>query len=327
MPKPSIRRHAPIPVGPLSGKRTHPRRFVARAVAWVNRGLDLLPVGHWLHRRVRRNLRWPQLELRLRTPAPGLDGLRICFVSDVHAGSFLSSDELCGIFERIQAIEPDLVLFGGDLINTREREILMFEQPLKLLKPRLGMFAVPGNHDHFWGEEIGLWIAFLRNCGVEVLLNRGQRVERNGSSLWLCGVDDLTEGAPDLASALDGRRPDEPALLLSHHPDFFFEAAAVDVDLTLSGHTHGGQIRVAGWAPIRHSRFGYEQGWFRENGCSLYVGRGVGVTLLPVRIDAPPEIPIVTLRCPSKAAHAAEPGAVMLAARDADPSPSDSPTP
>jgi predicted MPP superfamily phosphohydrolase len=155
--------------------------------------------------------------------------------------------------------------------------------------------------------------------GVQVLLNRGCRVQHGDGSLWLCGVDDLTEGAPDLAAALHGRRCGEPAVLLSHHPDFFFEAAAVDVDLQLSGHTHGGQIRIGGWAPIHHSRFGYERGWFSENGCRLYVGRGVGATFLPLRIDAPPEIPLVTLRCRA----ASEPA--MLLARECRPPSTSSP--
>ncbi|MBX3464810.1 MAG: metallophosphoesterase [Planctomycetes bacterium] len=306
-------RRAPTPRGPLTGRRTGWRRLAAQAVAAVNRGLDRLPFGHWLHQRVRRRLEVPQLDLRLRQPAPGLDGLRLCFVSDVHAGSFLDEHDLVGLFDRIQAAAPDLVLFGGDLINTRERELLLFRRPLQRLRPPLGMFAVPGNHDHFWGSDIGLWTAFLQEQGVEVLTNRGRRVERSGSSLWLCGVDDLTEGTPDLRAALRGRRDGEPAVLLSHHPDFFFEAAAVDVDLVLSGHTHGGQIRLAGWAPIRHSRFGYESGWFRENGCSLYVGRGVGVTILPLRVDAPPEIPLFTLRCPAASTAAGAPAAQVAA--------------
>jgi len=269
---------------------------VASATATVNRLLDRLPVGHWLHRRVHRRFELPELELELRTSAPGLDGLRIAFVTDVHAGSFLDEGDLLRIFGQLRDAAPDVVLFGGDLINTREREILLFQKPLAMLRPRLGMFAVPGNHDHFFGPDIGLWTAFLQDHGVQVLQNRGVRLEPGISSLWLCGVDDLTEGEPDLRSALAGRRAGEPAVLLSHHPDFFFEAAAVDVDLQLSGHTHGGQIRLGDWAPIHHSRFGYERGWFTENGCRLYVSRGVGVTVLPLRIGAPPEIPIVTLR-------------------------------
>lgn len=303
-PPSSGERRVPVPAGPLSGRRTALRRAVAEVVAWFNRGLDRLPIGHWLHRRIRRNLELPELELRLRTAGRGLDGLRVAFVSDVHAGSFFDEDELCELFAAVQSHAPDLVLLGGDLINTRERELLLFRRPLAQLRPRYGTFAVPGNHDHFWGPDIGLWSAFLQEHGVQVLLNRGVRIERDGASLWLCGVDDLTEGTPDLAAALRGRRDGEPAILLSHHPDFFFEAAAVDVDLTLSGHTHGGQVRIGGWAPIHHSRFGYERGWFRENGCSLYVGRGVGVTVLPLRIDAPPEVPFVTLRCGKAAASA-----------------------
>ncbi|MBM4061780.1 MAG: metallophosphoesterase [Planctomycetes bacterium] len=295
-PPPRGGRHAPLPIGPLTGPRTPLRRAFARACAGLNRGLDWLPVGRWLHRRIHRTLQFTELDLPLADGHAGLDGLRLAFVSDVHAGSFLDEHDLCRIFAQIAAAAPDLVLLGGDLINTRERELLLYRGPLRLLRPPLGTFAVPGNHDHFWGPDIGLWTAFLEDQGVAVLLNRGQRIERNGASLWLCGVDDLTEGRPDLARALAGRRQGEPAVLLSHHPDFFFEAAAVDVELTLAGHTHGGQVRLFGRAPIHHSRFGYEQGWFRENGCALYVGRGLGVTVLPIRIQAPPEIPVVTLR-------------------------------
>jgi len=291
------RRHSPMPRGLLSGRRTRWRRCFSEVIAWINRGLDLLPPARWLHRRIGRQLQLAELVLPLRPGMAGLDGLRIAFVSDVHAGSFLGEADLGAIFARVQAAGPDLVLFGGDLINTRERELLLWKRPLESLRPRLGMFAVPGNHDHFWGRGIASWVAVLESCGVRVLLNKGLRIEHGGASLWLCGVDDLTEGAPDLEAALRGRRTGETTVLLSHHPDFFFEAAAADVDLTLSGHTHGGQIRLFGWAPIHHSWFGYERGWYHENDCHLYVGRGVGVTVLPIRIDAPPEIPIVTLRC------------------------------
>jgi predicted MPP superfamily phosphohydrolase len=289
-------RQVPRPTGPFSGARTPWRRAFAGLVGAINRGLDRLPPARWLHRRIHRSFELPELTLPLRAGVVGLDGLRLAFVTDVHAGSFCDESDLERIFDRVQAAAPDLVLFGGDLINTRDREVLLFKGPLQRLRPRYGMFAVPGNHDHFFGRDIDLWRAFLQDQGVEVLVNRGCRIEHGGGSLWLCGVDDLTEGTPDLAAALRGRRQAEPAVLLSHHPDFFFEAAAADVDLQLSGHTHGGQIRLAGWAPIHHSRFGYERGWFVENDCRLYVSRGVGVTVLPLRIDAAPEVPLVTFR-------------------------------
>ena len=88
-------------------------------------------------------------------------------------------------------------------------------------------------------------------------------------------------------------------MLISHHPDFFFEAAAAEVELTLAGHTHGGQVVLFGKAPLTHSQFGYSQGLYEEAGAQLYVGRGVGVTFLPLRIGAPPEIPMLRLRAPA----------------------------
>jgi hypothetical protein len=208
----------------------------------------------------------------------------------------MSATDLQRIFARVAEQQPDLVCLGGDMINTREREILMFRDALPLIDPPLGIYAVPGNHDHFWGQDLGLWSAFLTELGVQVLLNRGVRITHRGAEFWLAGVDDLTEGDPDLRQALQGSRPDEPLILLSHHPDFFYEAAQVGVDLTISGHTHGGQIHVRGRSPVVHSEFGYLRGLFTDGPSRLYVGRGVGVSVLPVRIGAPPEVPIIRLR-------------------------------
>ena len=127
-----------------------------------------------------------------------------------------------------------------------------------------------------------------------MLLNRGVRLEHRGSRLWLGGVDDRTEGEPDVAAALDGRAPGEPAVLLSHHPDVFHQAAEHDIDLQLSGHTHGGQVKLFGWTPWAHSRF--VAGLYRRGDAQLYVGRGAGVTAFPLRIGARPEVAFVQLR-------------------------------
>ena len=268
---------------------------MSRASAAINRALDWLPLGRLLHAHVR-HLDFTEVTVQVTRGHRGLDGLRIAFLSDLHAGSFMNEDELCAIFEAVNEHAPDLVCLGGDLINTRECEILYYRRALQCIDPPLGVFAVPGNHDYFWGKDIGLWEEFLSEYGVQVLNNRGVRIERDGATLWVAGVDDLTEGTPDLATALFGVGANEPIVLLAHHPDFFFEAAAVDVDLTLSGHTHGGQVAFKGWAPLNHSRFDYLAGMFTVERSTLYVGRGVGVTLLPVRFGARAEIPIVTLR-------------------------------
>ncbi len=296
---PADRRRAPIPIGPITGKRTWWRRFCAIAAAQVNRAFDVLPPGRWLHDLAQRRLEVHFVDTVLQRGGVGLDGLKIAFLSDLHAGSCMNSSDLARIFERVMAMSPDLVCFGGDLINTREREIEFFRAPMQILRPPLGVFAVPGNHDHFFGRGIERWRASLESQGVRVLHNTGMRIERNGDALWLCGVDDLTEGTPDLPAALTGWNGIDPVVLLSHHPDFFFEAAAVGVDVTLAGHTHGGQVRVFGQA-ICHSRFGWLEGSHAADGQQLYVSRGVGTTVLPIRYNAPPEVPVVRLLVPAR---------------------------
>ena len=187
----------------------------------------------------------------------------------------------------------DLICLGGDLVDSRPAEVQLLDGFLRRLRAPLGVFGVLGNHEYYPARNVGEWIGFLEDRGVRVLINRGERVAFHGGSAWIAGVDDLTEGEPRIEAALRGRRWDEPTLLLSHHPDLFLEAATHDVDLQLSGHTHGGQIRIKGWQPLVHTRFGLHRGAFRHNGTHLYVGRGVGVTVAPVRIDAAPEVALV----------------------------------
>jgi len=265
-----------------------------------------LPFGPWLHRWIQRGFAISEIEISLGRGGAGLDGLRVAYLSDLHAGSFMREAELCAIFDQVAALEPDMVCLGGDLINTFEREILMYRAALARIHPPLGVFAVPGNHDHFYGRDISLWETFLRSRGVAVLINSGVRVQHGDDTLWVAGVDDLTEGEPDLPAALRGHHEGEPVLLLSHHPDFFWEAAAAGVDLTLSGHTHGGQVLVFGKTPLDHTRFGYWRGHFEESGAQLYVSRGVGVTFLPLRIGATPEIPVLRLSVATASSMVAE---------------------
>lgn len=280
----------------LTGRRRPWRRLLSRTFAQINRAIDLAFAWRWTHRRLEAQLTVHEVEIRLQRGGAGLDGLRIAFLSDIHVGFVMDAAMLARVAARVAAAQPDLVCLGGDLINTREREILFWREALALLAAPLGLFAVPGNHDHFFGKDIGLWQSFLRTHGVESLVNRGVRIERGGACLWLAGIDDLTDGEPDLEAALAGRREDEPTILLSHHPDVFQIAQAVGIDLQLSGHTHGGQILLFGWAPITHSRFGWWRGHHVRNGAQLYVSRGVGVTLLPIRFAAPNEVPILVLR-------------------------------
>lgn len=273
------------------------RRLVGRTVTRTFEALRGVPPGGMLHRRLLAGLELTGPELHLARGHADLDGLRIAFVSDVHAGFFQTAADLGALARRIAREAPDLLLLGGDLVGTHGGELELFDVFLSLLTPPLGAFAIPGNHDCFYSApRMDLWERFLEGRGVTVLCNRGVRIERGGATLWLAGVDDLEEGLPDLDAALTGRREDEPILLASHHPDLFVEAARRGIDAQLSGHTHGGQIRLLGRAPVTHSAHGFDAGPFERNGSHLYVGRGVGVSFLPLRIGAPPEVPIATLR-------------------------------
>ncbi len=285
----------PLPRGPFSGKRTPLRRFCAYGISLVNRLVDKIPFSSFLHGLSWKRLEFNNVPMGIVSPGSELEGFTIAFLSDLHAGSCMSEEDLCVIFSRVSSLSPDLVCLGGDLINTREREILLFRKPLELLKPPYGVYCVPGNHDHFWGQDIGLWESFLSQQGVHVLNNRGAHISKGNAKFFLAGVDDFTEGSPCLERALRGREDGEPTILLSHHPDLFFEAAANGIDLTLAGHTHGGQIRFFGWSPINHSHFGWIEGAYELEGAKLYVGRGVGTTVLPLRIGTRAEIPLIRL--------------------------------
>lgn len=282
--------------------RRHPLHDLCDVFAVaLNRGLDRTKVARRIHRAHLARTEWLPLDLPLTAAAahPDLDGLRVAFLTDLHAGAYLHEPELDALFGAVMARQPDLICFGGDLINTRAREIELFDRPLRRLSAPLGVYAVAGNHDHRWTPDIGDWQDFLETRGVQVLANAGLRLQRGRGSLWLAGVDDLTDGQPDLRRALWGRGELEPTVVLAHQPDHFREISGHGVDLVLSGHTHGGQIKPFGVAPIRHTRFGYLGGTYDcpfGGRSKLHVSRGVGVTILPLRMGARPEVTMVTLR-------------------------------
>jgi len=165
-----------------------------------------------------------------------------------------------------------------------------------MLRAPLGTFAVLGNHDHYSGEPRRLR-ELVEGCGIEVLHNRSVILERNGGRMVLAGIDDLLCGTPDLDAALAGAPPGLPVLLLSHNPDVLFDASRRGVALVLSGHTHGGQIRLPGLPVlVRMSRYRLDEGRYAVDGAQLVVSRGLGATGVPLRLFCPPEAVLVTLR-------------------------------
>ena len=238
-------------------------------------------------------------EIPIENLPPSFDGTTVLFLSDVHAGPFLSRAALAGAFARLATLDADLVIHGGDLATSNVREVLHHEEAVAGLTGRLGAFAVYGNHDHYTGDVAGV-SQFLASCGVRVLNNDAIAVSRGGARIALAGIDDWNIGRPDLDNALATAgvvAPDAPVVLISHNPDAFPEAAARGVALTLSGHTHGGQVRIPGCPVlVKMSRYRLDEGRYEHNGSQIVVSRGLGVCGIPIRLACAPEAVLVTLR-------------------------------
>lgn len=234
------------------------------------------------------------------------DGLRILLISDLHAGPFLSPRAMHNALSRLLSLRPDLILLGGDLTTSRVSEILPYRAALRALFAPLGTFAVLGNHDHYTGHP-EQFAGHLESCGIHLLDNASVVLKRDGAMLVLAGIDDLYQGRPDLAAALrDARTKLEalgsgarqpPVILLSHNPDALFEASRQGVALVLSGHTHGGQIRIPGLPVlVRQSRYRLDEGRYRVDNTELVVSRGLGASGLPLRLACSPEAVLLQLR-------------------------------
>ena len=228
----------------------------------------------------------------------GQRALRAVLISDVHvAGPDMPPSRLERIVGQINALNPDLVLIAGDLVSdkrfaTRTYALAEAVAPFARLRPRLGTFAVLGNHDH-WRDAAEARSA-LAAAGVVVLANEAARA----GPLALAGLDDDYTSHDDLAATLEAvRRLPGPRLLLSHSPDPFPDVPG-DIGLMLAGHTHCGQIRLPIIGPLATmSEHGerYACGRIDENGRTLVVGAGLGTSILPIRFGVPPDLWLVTL--------------------------------
>ena len=228
--------------------------------------------------------------------SPELDGYRIGQLSDVHCGPHVPESRVSAWVARLNALELDLMTITGDLITHGSSHVEAVARALGGLRAKDGAFACMGNHDYFTdGEHL---IRALERGGLTVLRNRGVVVTRGGARLYVAGVDDTWTSRDDLDRALENRPEGVPTVLLAHDPDLFPQAQARAVELTLSGHTHGGQLAVPGIRRLSLARFitRWTAGLYRQGRSWLYVNRGAGTTGPPVRLGAPAELAVITLR-------------------------------
>ncbi|NNJ12171.1 metallophosphoesterase [Chloroflexales bacterium ZM16-3] len=238
----------------------------------------------------------PKLErvsLRFHGLPLALDGMRIGQLSDLHLGHGYSVENTRWAVAQMLAEAPDLLALTGDLVSYTQN-IADLPGLLAPLRAPLGIYAVPGNHDHWEGmPEIA---EALRPLGVEFLVNDSRRLHWRGTDFTIAGVDDAWDGEMDMAAALAGAPTGDFTVLLCHMPDMADEAAQRGVDLQLSGHTHGGHLRLPLLGSFVLPRYGwrYPIGLHHIGRTQVYVSRGVGG--MPLRLGCPPEATIITLR-------------------------------
>ncbi len=292
---------------PLSSpitKQTSSRRDFLKASVFGAAGLALYSgevERHWID--------VAQRDIALRGMSADFEGMRIAQLSDIHMDYFTEPYFLRRVIERINQLKPDAVFLTGDFVTSgrwpksnAHEAAWQCAGILKGLECK-SVYAVLGNHDVAAGPAVVE--AALRSAGIIVLRNSFLPIERGSGRMWLAGLDDPVVGGPDLDATIPAKIRNvrnEPVVLLCHAPDYAThvqsQAAGQAVDLMLSGHTHGGQIRLpligALVLPPMGQRF--IEGWFQLGRMGLYVNRGIGTIGLPFRLDCPPEITLFTLR-------------------------------
>ena len=248
------------------------------------------------------------------------DGTRILFLSDIHVDNFCPPEKAAALVNEMGSLKPDLMLLGGDYAAldaldyaraltgvtsiAQAKEALaakrdQFFSMIRSFEAKLGKYAVAGNHDY---ELKNLKEAAARG-GVKLLRNGRKAIKKNGKKLIIAGLDDWKAGTQNVRAIAKAVRGKDCVILLSHNPDalpsVIAEPAggALWADLTLTGHTHGGQAAAFGWSPFTNSIYGmrYLSGWYEDSGALMLVSNGIGTTGLPFRLGAPPRAHVITL--------------------------------
>lgn len=245
----------------------------------------------------RNNYELVDVKIAIKSLPEKLRGMKIALLTDIHAGPFMRYGQIKKYARVVNSVEPDLIVHGGDFISFSDEYLEMCVDALSGLKARYGMFGCLGNHENWLGADQKAIDAF-DSIGVKLLRNDSATISVRGSRLNIIGIDDIWWGKADLGRAMAGVEEGAANILMSHNPDFFPKAAGKGIDLTLSGHYHGGQIKFE----LLGLNFSftdlltrYVEGLFKIGDSKLYVSRGIGTTGPPLRINATPEITLIRL--------------------------------
>lgn len=271
------------PAGTLVGRRTALRALGAA-------GLGLL-VGGGAHGYLyeRHRLGVTRASLPVSGLPEALNGLRVALLTDVHLSETLPREDLDRTVQLTMAERPDLIVLGGDYVSFQDRTYMdTCADALAPLTAPNGVFAVLGNHD----DDVDMPRALSRH-GVEVLKDARTTVTVRDERLELIGLRFWTRQTAEITRLMRGANG--TTVLLAHDPRRFAQAAALNIPLVLSGHTHGGQIVLPGLGALAARKFPVSEGSIRRENTTMFVSRGIGTVYVPCRINCPPEVAILTL--------------------------------
>lgn len=242
-----------------------------------------------------------RVEIPLQNLHPGLDGLRLVQLSDIHYRRDLPPGRLDRVLAKVVNLKPDLLVMTGDWVTYDAADAITPAHAIAQLELPLGTYSILGNHDH-WTHASTVTQA-IRDANLNLLINDSVRILAGAGSIWLAGVDDVWEDHHDLNAALVKVPAGEPVILLAHEPDYADTVAADGrVALQLSGHSHGGQVHlpILGSPVVPYLGQKYVRGLYRPgNAMWLYTNRGIGTVQPAVRLNCRPEITEITLRAAS----------------------------
>ena len=244
----------------------------------------------------RLNLEVTHPRIRLERLPRAFEGFRIAQLSDIHIGPFMPETEIRNYVRIANSLKPDLIVLTGDFITWDAHTQHAVVQALAGLRAPFGVFGCLGNHE-MWSHTEDSITALFHAAGIPILRQARVPIASHGEQLNLMGIDYHGAHAP-LDEVETMLVPGLVNILLSHHPDTFDRAAELGVDLSLAGHTHGGQVALEFVNPqLAPSRLvtPYVSGWFQKPGGQLYVNRGIGTIGVPIRAGSPPEISVFEL--------------------------------
>jgi len=235
-----------------------------------------------------------RVDLPLSGLPQALDGLRVGFLTDFHHSALVPADDIARAVALLNAERPDLTVLGGDYVSFFDRTYMgPVAEILSAVSAPHGVFAILGNHD-----DDRFMPAYLRRHHIATLDDERTTLEIRGARLDVAGLNFWTRGVAPISDVLAGSQA--PVLLLAHDPRRIVEAAALDVGGVLAGHTHGGQIVLPGLGALAARRFPIAAGRLGRENTEMFVSRGVGTVFVPLRVNCPPEVAVVTLRMPPR---------------------------